>query len=356
MLFKLRWISSCFCLLPAMAGLFAQAAPMTVGVTPSPPFSMEGEDGQWEGLSVDLWRALAEDLGIEYELRPVDLAEALQGLEGGELDVVAAALTVNAERERVMDFSHAFHDAGLSIATPVRERSAFLAFLRSLFSWEFALALGALGVLLLGVGALVWLAERKANPEQFGGDPVRGLGSGFWWSAVTMTTVGYGDKAPLSFAGRIVGLVWMFASIVVISGFTGALASALTVSGLTPAVSGLEDLYRVKTGVVADSTGAEFLESQGIRYREYGDTEEGLAAVAAGELEAFVHDAPVLRYYVSREYPADLTVVAQTFDPGFYALGLREDHPDLREINLALLDRLQSGEWQQLRMRYLGSE
>ena len=40
--------------------------------------------------------------------------------------------------------------------------------------------------------------------------------SAFWWAAVTMTTVGYGDKTPVTTGGRIVGLVWMFTSVIVI--------------------------------------------------------------------------------------------------------------------------------------------
>ena len=47
-------------------------------------------------------------------------------------------------------------------------------------------------VVLFGVGTLIWILERRKNPEHFSPIPVKGLGSAFWWSAVTMTTVGYG--------------------------------------------------------------------------------------------------------------------------------------------------------------------
>lgn len=48
----------------------------------------------------------------------------------------------------------------------------------------------------------------------YGGRPIKGLGQAVWWAAVTMTTVGYGDKAPKTLGGRVVAVAWMLASIV----------------------------------------------------------------------------------------------------------------------------------------------
>ena len=74
------------------------------------------------------------------------------------------------------------------------------------------------------VGVVMWLGERRRNQAQFGGTAAHGIGAGLWWSAVTMTTVGYGDKAPVTILGRLLGLVWMFAAIIIISSFTAAIA------------------------------------------------------------------------------------------------------------------------------------
>ena len=69
--------------------------------------------------------------------------------------------------------------------------------------------MGALTV----VGGLIWLAERKANPDEFPGG-VAGLGNGMWFAIVTMTTVGYGDRSPKTTVGRLLSAVWMlFATI-----------------------------------------------------------------------------------------------------------------------------------------------
>jgi voltage-gated potassium channel Kch len=111
-----------------------------------------------------------------------------------------------------------------------------------LFSGPFIAILASLLALLAAVGVLVWLAERRRNP-QFGRGPLKGVGAGLWWSAVTMTTVGYGDKAPTTFPGRLIAMVWMFASVIIISSFTAAIATALTGDKLEQSVTDLNDLY-----------------------------------------------------------------------------------------------------------------
>ncbi len=42
--------------------------PLIVGTKESPPFSMKTADGHWTGLSIDLWREIAAELNLQYEL------------------------------------------------------------------------------------------------------------------------------------------------------------------------------------------------------------------------------------------------------------------------------------------------
>jgi polar amino acid transport system substrate-binding protein len=340
----------------AQADSAAGAPPsLRVATRQVPPFAMQGTDGEWRGIAIDLWQQAAEELGFTSTFEEADIDEMIAGLQDGRYDAAVAALTMTSEREAQIDFLHPYFDAGLGIAVRPTGNGAWWSLLRSLISVQFFTAVGSLALLLLLVGLLVWYVERRRNPEQFGGNTLQGIGSGFWWSAVTMTTVGYGDKAPATVAGRLVGLVWMFASIIIISGMTAAIASALTVSQLSRGISGPEDLPGTRVGTVAGTTSENYLRDRLIDVRLAAESPEAaLQALADGKLDAVVYDAPILRYLVNRETDAELEVLPREFEPQNYALAVPPGS-ELREpLNRLILERTRGRAWQEVVGRYLG--
>lgn len=331
----------------------AGTQPLIVGVKPVPPFAMRTGDGDWRGVSVALWQDLADRLGVTYQFREYALEELLSAVASGEVDVGLGAITVTAARERRVDFSQPFFQASLGIAVPVQHRSGLQGFLDALLSRQFLTASGTLLLVLAAVGAVMWLIERRRNPD-FGGRPVHGLGDGLWWSAVTMTTVGYGDKAPRTFLGRAVAVVWMFASIIIIASMTGAIASAFTVSQLESGVQGPADLARHRIATVADSTSERYLREHRIRYQAFATLPEALDAVAAGALDAVVYDAPAMRYRVNDAYGDTIKVLPDDFRPEYYALALPPDSPLREPLNRELIDLVRSSQWEDVLYGFFG--
>jgi ABC-type amino acid transport substrate-binding protein len=328
---------------------------LIVGTKQSPPFAIKKNDGTWSGLSIDLWQEISRDLELKYEIREFDLQGLIEAVKRGSIDVAVAALTVTAKREEAMDFSHPFHTTGLGIGTVTQQKRGWISEMRRLFSMQFLKVLTALGFLLLGVGLLVWFFERKRNPQHFGGGVARGIGSAFWWSAVTMTTVGYGDKAPVTIWGRIAAIVWMFAGIITISSFTAAITSVLTLSQLESKVRGLEDLPHVVVATIPDSTSELYLKASHISYKPYATPLEGLDAVAAGEIDALVYDAPILKYLINEKFKGLVAVLPKTFERQDYAIALPASSPLREPINQSLLKITRREEWQEILYRYLGS-
>jgi len=75
------------------------------------------------------------------------------------------------------------------------------------------------------VAHLIWAFERRGNPAEFPPNYMDGIDDGIWWSFVTVTTVGYGDKCPKSVLGRIVGIVWMIVGVALGSILTGFISN-----------------------------------------------------------------------------------------------------------------------------------
>ena len=133
----------------------------------------------------------------------------ISGVADGRFDAAIAAMTITADRETVVDFSHPFFQSSLGVAVATGGGTGPGAVGRALLSRDFLSLVGVLAGLLFVVGTVAWAIETRRNPAMFERHPARGIFSGFWWAAVTMTTVGYGDKAPVTVAGRLIGVVWM---------------------------------------------------------------------------------------------------------------------------------------------------
>jgi polar amino acid transport system substrate-binding protein len=326
---------------------------LRVGVRVAAPFAYQPqENGPWRGLAIELWEAMAERLELEYTYVPMPLNRLLDATAAGEVDVGIGALSVLPEREQRMDFTHAFMNGGLGIAAKVETAGLWTALLR-LVSVDFLKVVAALSGILFFFGFFVWLFERKRN-AQFGGSRIEGIGSGFWWSAVTMTTVGYGDKSPVTLPGRLVALVWMFSAIIMISGFTGAIASSLTVGSLQGKVRGLDDLPSVRVAAVDGSTSALFLRDQRIAFTPVHDVDEAMEGLLKDRYQAIVHDRPILHHMIQDRRLANVAVLPERFERQLYAFVMPLGGELRKDLNVVLLEVTNSPQWIRLLEQYLG--
>ncbi|WP_281968428.1 transporter substrate-binding domain-containing protein [Roseovarius nanhaiticus] len=318
----------------------------------SPPFSFVGANGAWSGITIDAVTNIASDLGYEVEWREDTLPGMLSQVEAGTVDGAAAAITITPAREAELDFTFPFYTTGLGIAIDPDAGSGWLQVVRNMFTWQFAVAIATLSTVLLIAGAAMWFFERGHN-EEFPRDPIQGLGDGFWWAAVTMTTVGYGDKAPRTLGGRIVGLIWMFTAMLIVASFTAAIAASLTVGSLGNPIQGVTDLKNYRIGVVENSTGADEMVGRGIRISRYDGPREALDALVAGEVSAFVYDRPLMQWIVTQEYESDIRILEDEIGRQDYGIALPTDS-ELREpMNRALLSYLRTDAWSRVLDSYV---
>jgi polar amino acid transport system substrate-binding protein len=327
---------------------------LVIGTKVAPPFAMKAEDGTWRGISIDLWRRIANQTHLRYRFQETTLKGLTDGVAEGSLDAAVAALTVTGPRQRVVDFTQPFYSTGLGIAVASDGGIIWWQIIRNVFSLGFIRAAAVLFAISLSVGVVLWLIEHRHN-EHFGAHQ-RGLGASVWWSAAAMTQAGgaAGEKVPMTLPGRLLAMAWMVTSVIVFASFTAALTSQLTLKHLRGTVNGEADLRYVRVGAVAGTETTEYLSHERIAYQVLADTEAGLTALQKGRIDALVYDRPLLLWLVNERFSGSLRVLDGTFDPQVYAIALPQGSELRMPINLALLDAIRSDWWRETLFAYLG--
>ena len=277
----------------------------------------------------------------------------IDGTAGGSFDAAMAAVTVTAARERMVDFTQPFYSTGLGVAVSMTE-SRWRWVLRALFSFGFFQAVLALLGIAMCVGFVIWLLERRRT-EHFGGG-AKGLGSGFWWSAIAMTQAGAAQNAPATLPGRVVATGWMIASVIAIAVFTAGITSTLTRRELQGVVHNMNDLRSVRVGALAGSSTVDYLDRQRISHRTFPSTQDGLTALQGGAIDAFVYDKPLLTWIVLHDFSTTLRMLDIVFDTQNYAVALPKRSPLRAILDAPLLEEIESEWWQQTLFQYLGKK
>jgi ABC-type amino acid transport substrate-binding protein len=359
--------------LPALVGLsatlglaFAPAAAQTapppeyetrallVGTKEAPPFAMKAPDGSWSGVSIDLWRRIAEEHNWRYRfIEEPTVQDLIEGTASGRFDVAVAAITITAARERALDFTSAFYSTGLGIAVTDGGTPSWVPVINALTSFGFAQAVLALIGLALAVGLLVWLLERRHN-EEFGGTVARGLSSSVWWTTVAMTQRGIGNFGPRTLPGRAIAMLWMVGSIIAIAVFTAGITSALTVRKLQGAVHSVADLSGVRVGTVAGTSGEISLAALRVKAKGFPTARDGLIALRAGEIEAFVYDKPLLAWIANQEFRNSVELLDTVFEPQTYAFAVPPNSPLRKPLSVGILENTQGRWWEDNLFLHLG--
>jgi voltage-gated potassium channel len=110
---------------------------------------------------------------------------------------------------RILKLSHYSTALEDLIASIYAERDSFIS----------ALYLLALSILL--ASCLMYYAEHHVQPVQFGTIP-----DAMWWAIITVTTVGYGDAAPVTVYGKFIGALTALSGVFTVALLTGIVASA----------------------------------------------------------------------------------------------------------------------------------
>uniref|UniRef100_A0A8C6VKV1 Glutamate receptor n=1 Tax=Naja naja TaxID=35670 RepID=A0A8C6VKV1_NAJNA len=227
---------------------------------------LEGNE-RYEGYCVDLAAEIAKHCGFKYKLTIVGdgkygardaETKIWNGMVGelvyGKADIAIAPLTITLVREEVIDFSKPFMSLGISIMIkkPQKSKPGVFSFLDPL-AYEIWMCIV---FAYIGVSVVLFLVSRFSpyewHTEEFeDGRETQsnestnefGIFNSLWFSLGAFMQQGC-DISPRSLSGRIVGGVWWFFTLIIISSYTANLAAFLTVERMVSPIESAEDLSK----------------------------------------------------------------------------------------------------------------
>lgn len=81
------------------------------------PFEFK-EGDKYVGFDIDMWAAIAKEIGVTYTLQPMDFNGIIPALQTKQVDIALAGITIKDERKKVIDFSDGYYDSGFLLMVP----------------------------------------------------------------------------------------------------------------------------------------------------------------------------------------------------------------------------------------------
>ncbi|KAM4567436.1 glutamate receptor ionotropic, kainate 3 isoform 2-T2 [Fundulus diaphanus] len=337
--------------------------------------ALVGND-RFEGFCIDLLKELAKILGFTYEIRLVPDGKygslddkgqwngMIRELIEHRADLAVAPLTITYMREKVVDFSKPFLNTGISILyrRPNATNNGFFSFLNPMTPdiWVYIL------LAYLGVSCVLFVIARfspyewyDAHPCNPGSDVVENnftLLNSFWFGVGSLMQQG-SELMPKALSTRIIGGIWWFFTLIIISSYTANLAAFLTVERMDSSVDSADDIAKqtkIEYGVVKDGATMAFFKKSKVSTFEkmwafmssrprtslVKSVEDGVQRVLKSDY-ALITESTTIDYITRRN--CNLTRVGGIIDSKGYGIGTPLGSPYRDKISIAILSILEDG-------------
>ncbi|XP_048586559.1 uncharacterized protein LOC5521005 [Nematostella vectensis] len=142
-------------------------------------------------------------------------------------------------------------------------------------------------------GFIIWLLDSRANDSCFPRGFVAGTYEGMWWSYISVTTVGYGDRSPKTVGARLFAIIWTLYGLVLISFITSAITTSLTSVTMATEIM----LYGTDVAAIQNSSEYRLGILKNAKVHGYANLEEIHQALLRGEVKGALVDTYVVGSY-----------------------------------------------------------
>lgn len=345
--------------LPSVAPV-AHAAPVnvTVAVYDLEPFVFTN-GGYRSGFTIDLLDEIAKRTDWTLNYVGVDDQSSpglLKAVSSGRADAAACAISVTAERAKIVDFSQPMMSAGLQILVPAdtteRSQPGLIDFLKLLFSKTMLVWLFAALVLTILPAHIIWFLERRDANTSVSKSYFPGIFQAFEWGLGMMAAAPVDE--PRRWLTRTVSVLWTFVSLIFVAYYTAILTANLTVEKFDAQIRSPEDLVGKKACTVTNTTTASYLASIGVQFTGLPTISDCFSGMTDRKFDAVVFDAPILQYYLSERRAGESRLVGPVFKPRDYGIAFPIGSSLRKQVDDALLSIREDGTFDRIEQKWFG--
>jgi len=109
-----------------------------------PPFEYIDSKGNVVGIDIEIAKRIAQELGVQLEVRDMKFAALIEALRNGQVDIVIADMTPTAERGKVVDFSIPYYFSKGNAVIVLKERAGSFKSVEDLYGKKVGVQLGTI--------------------------------------------------------------------------------------------------------------------------------------------------------------------------------------------------------------------
>jgi polar amino acid transport system substrate-binding protein len=324
-----------------------------VGVSELPPLSLDFR-GIFSGFEIDFWEQVAKDCKLKFKYQKIAFKDVFQYLSKGKIDVALGGITRNREREELFDFTYFTLESGLLILVSNQNKPSFFKTIANFLKHGYKKLLWAILAILFFIfacGNTLWFVERGSAFSQ---NYFPGIFESLWWTVITITTVGYGDYIPETWAGKAAASVVVIIGYLFFGFFIAEIASLITVSRIKSDIESYGDLAGKNVAAMKGTTSIKTLRKIGANVVSVPKIEKAYEKLKEGEVDAVVYDAPALMYHARGDESKDFLIKGDIFEPQTYAFIFRSNDPLREKVNQSILGLRDSGYYDWLYRKWFG--
>jgi polar amino acid transport system substrate-binding protein len=322
---------------------------LKVGIKSAPPMVILG-DGKIEGFSIELWNQIAKRSGFATEfIVKENVKDLLESVINKENNLAIAAISQTPDREKIVDFSQPYMDAGLEILLKSDQQTIvekLLIFLKS----------GAMRFIYFGLLVIIIIANLHYFYKLWRGlhtskNYIHNIWDSIWWLFNGFFRTDFGDQNNR--IHQFISCFMIILSVIFVTQFQALVTSDLTLDKLESKVSSLDDIRSRQVGVVKNTTANKYAGNNNLNITVFDNNDQMLESLISDKIGVVIMDVPMAKYFANNQAKGKV-VESIALNNEHYSIAFPIGSDLRKEVNSAILELEQDGTMKELQKKWFG--